>query len=57
MIDDSDDACVDGRFRRVKGEACLPSADEKNRFSNACPYRIGGDERATGWLSVGAERL
>ncbi len=57
MIDDADDAGVDGGVSRIEGETRLFAADEKHLLADARANGIHGDERPAGRLAIGRQRL
>jgi hypothetical protein len=57
MVDDTDDAGVDRRFRRIEREAGLFAPDEEHFFPDARANRVDRDDRAPCGLSLRVERL
>ena len=50
MIDDADDAGVDGSFDRIERKARFLAANEEHLFADAGADRVDRDERAPGRL-------
>src|SRR5947207_6242547 len=57
MIHDADDTGVDRRFDGIKREARFLAADEEDVLADAGADGVHGDQRTSGGLSVGCERL
>ena len=57
VIDDADDPCIDRCFNRVKRKACFLAADEEHLFANPCTDRVDRNQRTSGRLAFGSERL
>ena len=57
MVDDADDAGVDGRLGRIERKARFLAAHEEDFLSDAGAHRIDRYERPPGGLAIGGERL
>src|SRR3954462_14031022 len=57
VIDDADDAGIDGRLGGIERKARFLAADEEHFFANAGAHRVDGDERPSNWLPVGRQWL
>jgi hypothetical protein len=57
MVDNADDAGVDGRLRGEEGETCFLAAYEEHVFADPRADGINGDQRSSSWLAVRTEWL
>src|SRR5262249_32943669 len=57
MIDDADDARVDGGFAGVEGKRRLFAAHEEHFFAHAGAHRVDGHERPADGLALRGQRL
>src|SRR5438876_4199088 len=57
MIDDPDDAGVDGSFDGIERKARFFAADEKHFLADARADGISGHQRPSGRLAIGRQRL
>jgi hypothetical protein len=57
MIDDADDACVDGSLDGIKGKARFLAAHEKHLFADTSTHGVHGYQRTPGGLTIRRQRL
>ena len=57
VIDDADDARIDGRFDRIERKARFLAANEEHLLANPGTDGVDGDDRPTRWLVPRRQRL
>src|SRR5260370_19175660 len=57
VIDDPDEARINGRLDRIERKAGFLAAHEEDHLAGAGAHRIDGDERPSHPLALGGQRL
>ena len=57
MIDDADDAGINGRFNWIERKARFPTAHEEHFFADTCANRIDRNKRPAGGFPIGRQWL